>query len=99
MGGQWDEWERLYDQKKHIFEEERCQHALGIDSLDELESSLHYMECKYKLEKPEEDRGFFDHLNLTLQNVKSFADAVSRCSQHPQIANLVWGSVHAVTQV
>ena len=98
MAKQYEEWDRLFDQKRHNLEEERCQNALRISSLNDLETSLIYMEREYGAEKPERDGSFFDYLKLTLPHIKSFAHAVFLCSGKPPVAGLIWGTVHAVTQ-
>ena len=98
MTRQYDEWDRLFDQKKHNLDEERCQNALRISSLEDLETSLLCMKREYDAEEPTRDGSFFDSLKLTLPHIKSFADAVLLCSRKPPIAGLIWGTVHAVTE-
>lgn len=93
-----EEWVRLYHQKRRDLLSEKCINATGIRTKHDLQRSLISMSWRKR------DRGGDLRIGKTLQNldlerIDHFATAVSLASQHPLTANLIWGCVQACLEV
>lgn len=91
-----DEWIRLEGQKRHDLLEADCSGALHISTLEDLKENLHDMPDRYRIRQLP---AFVSRLEPVLQNLKSFADALTSASQYSPIACLVWGGIQAIVEV
>lgn len=91
-----DQWRRLYQQKRQVLTEEKCTNAARIQSMDELQQSIREMSSRYGLRRLPM---LISSLQPTLDNVKSFTNAITSAAQYAPIACLVWGGMQAVIEV
>jgi hypothetical protein len=91
-----DQWERLFEQKRHEVLTNDCRDALAIESFDDLQRGLQQLTSSYQ------KHGFPDllaRLHPTLKHVTAFNNAITSASQFEPKACLVWGVTQALMQV
>lgn len=93
---QLEQWQRLFEQKRHALLEEECGKALDIASLEDLQTALRDLTMTYsRTSYP----GIIEKLDPGLNHLMSFTNAISSASQYEPVACLVWGSIQAIMQV
>lgn len=91
-----NQWERLFEQKRHEFLANDCRSALDVGSFDDLQAGLRQIVSEYQAS------GFpnlLSRVNPILNHVQSFNNAVTSASQADPRTCLVWGAVQALMQV
>lgn len=95
-GAQVEQWRRLFEQKRHNFEEQQCGVACQISSIEQLQGSLHQMAQKSMPYSQGRLPDFVEKMTPGLRHIESFSRAIVSAAQYSPIASLVWGGVWAV---
>ncbi|KAG8533100.1 uncharacterized protein KY384_001883 [Bacidia gigantensis] len=85
------EWIRLEEEKRHDFLDLACDESLQVNTLEDLQKSLHELVDEFKLRN-----SFVERLNPTFDHLTSFTQAITSASQYNPVACLVWGGIQAV---
>ena len=82
-------WEEISKEKCRVLEGEYNGTFLSVGDLSQFECSLQAICSKYS------DEAFtkvFSRIEAGLENVRSFAQAITACTQASGVASLIWGA-------
>jgi hypothetical protein len=89
-------WEDLYTEKRSMLERQECTNISVISSAAKFDVALQALSRQYS--KKGVPR-LIQKLNPSLDHIRSFAKAISACTQANTVSTLVWGGTIAVIEV